>query len=116
MSEFRELISVSQKTVWTWETLKPQRSATFYLKRPCLSETIRIWELPEFSVIGDDIAGMVRTFCNFAEQHESSGAMLLLVLLFISQKGRGAIYKAFKIAVEKDYDFGDKNSKNQRKT
>ncbi len=97
-----------------FETAK--KCLTFlFEKDPAYLRQSRIWELPEFSVIGDDIAGMVRTFCNFAEQHESEWSYAVIgIALHFPKIGRGAIYKAFKIAVEKDYDFGDKNSEKIR--
>ena len=93
------------------ETAKKRLNFLFE-KDPEYLRKSKIWEMPEFDAIGEDIAEMAKRFLGLGNQHESEwGYAVIGIALHLEKAGIGGIYSAFKTALEKDPDFQKRDSR-----
>ncbi len=93
-----------------FETAKKCLNSLFK-KDPEYLRQSKVWEIPEFAVLNDDIVEMAKTHLSNAGTHNSEwGYAAIAIALHYPKIARASIYKAFKIAIEKDPDFRRNNS------
>lgn len=76
----------------------------------------KIWELPEFAILTDDIVEMTKGFLRLSANRNSDwGYAVIGIALHLPGIGRGSIYRAFEDSVKTDDNFKSKSPKKIRK-